>query len=122
MLSSMTPTIIEKEGELYMVVGTPGGSTIITSVELMDKAIATSGPYQRFFNDLIHSKGGRPAQEIASSTIITEKAIDADVLATAFFILGSRKGMKLLNKFRGARALYVNNEGHFIRYTSKRKG
>src|ERR1700761_4827422 len=32
MLSSMTPTIIEKHGKLYMVVGTPGGSTIITSV------------------------------------------------------------------------------------------
>ena len=32
MLSSMTPTIIEKNGELFMVVGTPGGSTIITSV------------------------------------------------------------------------------------------
>jgi gamma-glutamyltranspeptidase/glutathione hydrolase len=32
MLSSMTPTIVEKEGKLYMVVGTPGGSTIITSV------------------------------------------------------------------------------------------
>ena len=32
MLSSMTPTIVEKEGELYMSVGTPGGSTIITSV------------------------------------------------------------------------------------------
>ncbi|QHI34945.1 Gamma-glutamyltranspeptidase [Kordia antarctica] len=32
MLSSMTPTILEKNGKLYMVVGTPGGSTIITSV------------------------------------------------------------------------------------------
>ena len=32
MLSSMTPTIIEKDNELYMVLGTPGGSTIITSV------------------------------------------------------------------------------------------
>jgi gamma-glutamyltranspeptidase/glutathione hydrolase len=32
MLSSMTPTIVEKKGKLYMVVGTPGGSTIITSV------------------------------------------------------------------------------------------
>ena len=32
MLSSMTPTIIEKEGKLFMVIGTPGGSTIITSV------------------------------------------------------------------------------------------
>lgn len=32
MLSSMTPTIVEKDGNLYMVVGTPGGSTIITAV------------------------------------------------------------------------------------------
>ncbi len=32
MLSAMTPTILEKEGKLFMVVGTPGGSTIITSV------------------------------------------------------------------------------------------
>jgi len=32
MLSSMTPTIIEREGELFMVLGAPGGSTIITAV------------------------------------------------------------------------------------------
>jgi gamma-glutamyltranspeptidase/glutathione hydrolase len=32
MLSSMTPTIVEKDGEFWMSVGTPGGSTIITSV------------------------------------------------------------------------------------------
>lgn len=32
MLSSMTPTIVEKNGNLFMVLGTPGGSTIITSV------------------------------------------------------------------------------------------
>jgi gamma-glutamyltranspeptidase/glutathione hydrolase len=32
MLSSMTPTIVERDGKLLMSVGTPGGSTIITSV------------------------------------------------------------------------------------------
>ena len=32
MLSSMTPTIIEKDGQLFMVLGAPGGSTIITAV------------------------------------------------------------------------------------------
>ena len=32
MLSSMTPTIILKDNKLYMILGTPGGSTIITSV------------------------------------------------------------------------------------------
>ena len=32
MLSSMTPTLVERDGKLWMVVGTPGGSTIITAV------------------------------------------------------------------------------------------
>jgi len=32
MLSSMTPTIIERNGKLFMVVGSPGGTTIITTV------------------------------------------------------------------------------------------
>jgi gamma-glutamyltranspeptidase/glutathione hydrolase len=32
MLSSMTPTIVERDGKLWLVVGTPGGSTIITAV------------------------------------------------------------------------------------------
>jgi len=31
MLSSMTPTIVEKDNKLYIVVGSPGGSTIIIS-------------------------------------------------------------------------------------------
>jgi len=32
MLSSMSPTIVEQDGKLKMVLGSPGGSTIITSV------------------------------------------------------------------------------------------
>ena len=32
MLSSMTPTLVLKDGKPFMVVGTPGGTTIITSV------------------------------------------------------------------------------------------
>ena len=32
MLSSMTPTIVEKNKQLFMTLGSPGGSTIITSV------------------------------------------------------------------------------------------
>lgn len=39
MLSSMTPTIVEKDGEVVGILGTPGGSKIITSVLqiLLDK-------------------------------------------------------------------------------------
>ena len=48
MLSSMTPTIIAKDGQTLMVVGTPGGSTIITSVFQVITAITEFGlsPYE----------------------------------------------------------------------------
>lgn len=49
MLSSMTPTIVEKNDSLYMVVGTPGGSTIITSV------------YQTILNVVEHGMGMQEA-------------------------------------------------------------
>ncbi len=52
MLSSMTPTIVEKDGKLFMVVGTPGGSTIITSV------------FQNILNVIDHGMG---MQESVSS-------------------------------------------------------
>ena len=49
MLSAMTPTIIEKDKKLFMVIGTPGGSTIITSV------------FQVFLNVAEHGMGMQEA-------------------------------------------------------------
>jgi gamma-glutamyltranspeptidase/glutathione hydrolase len=49
MLSSMTPTIVENDGKLFMVLGTPGGSTIITSV------------FQTILNVIDHNMGMQAA-------------------------------------------------------------
>jgi gamma-glutamyltranspeptidase/glutathione hydrolase len=65
MLSSMTPTILEKNGELFMVVGTPGGSTIITSVfqtilnvtehkMTMQEAVAAGRIHSQWMPDVIY--------------------------------------------------------------------
>ena len=43
MLSSMTPTILEKNGKLYMVIGAMGGSTIITTVYQIIQNVITYG-------------------------------------------------------------------------------
>ena len=43
MLSSMTPTIITKDGELRAIVGTPGGSTITTTVTQIVRALIDYG-------------------------------------------------------------------------------
>jgi gamma-glutamyltranspeptidase/glutathione hydrolase len=43
MLSSMTPTIVVKDGKLRAVVGTPGGSTISTTVTQVVRAVIDYG-------------------------------------------------------------------------------
>ena len=64
-LSSMTPTIVEKNEELYMVVGSPGGSTIITSVlqvvlnvtefgMTMQEAVSASRFHHQWLPDVIY--------------------------------------------------------------------
>jgi len=69
MLSSMTPTIIEKNGKLFMVVGTPGGSTIITSVfqtilnviefnQSMQQAVASKRFHHQWLPDEVEVEKG----------------------------------------------------------------
>ncbi len=69
MLSSMTPTILEKNGELFMVLGSPGGSTIITSVfqtilnvvdygMSMQEAVASSRFHSQWLPDLLYYERG----------------------------------------------------------------
>ena len=65
MLSSMTPTIVEDEnGQLFMVLGTPGGSTIITTVAQiimnvidynmsLKEAVETKRFHHQWFPDVI---------------------------------------------------------------------
>ncbi|WP_367865483.1 gamma-glutamyltransferase [Pedobacter sp. WC2423] len=69
MLSSMTPTIIEEDGKLRMVVGTPGGSTIITSVfqtilnvlefgKTMQQAVAAPRFHHQWLPDEVFAEKG----------------------------------------------------------------
>lgn len=52
MLSSMTPTLVEKDDEFWMTVGTPGGSTIITSVF---QTILNVYEYEMTMNDAVNA-------------------------------------------------------------------
>ena len=64
MLSSMTPTIVERDGKLLMVTGSPGGSTIITTVfqtiinviehdMTMQESVAARRIHSQWFPDVI---------------------------------------------------------------------
>src|SRR5690625_7213897 len=71
MLSSMSPTIVLKEGNPFLVLGTPGGSTIITTVfqsivDLKDldlpvsKAVNAPKFHHQWKPDLVYIEKGFP--------------------------------------------------------------
>ncbi len=81
MLSSMTPTIVEKDGKLFMVTGTPGGATIITSVfqsiinvvdygMSMQEAVEAKRFHSQWLPDVVLYEKG--AINTADSTRLTE--------------------------------------------------
>ncbi|MBS1682858.1 MAG: gamma-glutamyltransferase [Bacteroidetes bacterium] len=74
MLSAMTPTIVEKNKELFMVVGTPGGSTIITSIFQvilnvvdhkmgMQEAVDAKRIHSQWLPDVVAIEGGALKKE-----------------------------------------------------------
>ena len=91
MLSSMTPTIVEKEGDLFMVVGTPGGSTIITSV------------FQTILNVIEFDKGMQAAvnaKKFHHQWLPDEVVVEKGALDSLTKVNLERKGYKL--RERGA--------------------
>ena len=79
------------------------GEDIFLSLSLSDKAISTSGDYQRFvvvngkrYHHIINPGTGFPASAVMSVSVISSEGYIADGLSTAVFILGSVKGMELL--------------------------
>ena len=78
---------------------------IMATIELTDKAISTSGDYERFFlsddiryHHLLDPATGRPASKCISVSIISEEAAVTDALSTGIFIIGPEQGMILLEK------------------------
>jgi len=91
---------------------------ILGTIEVEDKAIVTSGDYERFFfsggkkyHHIINPKTGYPADECQSVTIVAKEATFADGLATGIFILGPKEGMALIENLEGVEGVIVNKEG-----------
>lgn len=73
----------------------PRGQGIIATIPIRNKAIATSGDYERYFIDKGHKychildpQTGWPARHYMSTSIIASSCIDADAWATAVFVKG----------------------------------
>ncbi|QZY56609.1 FAD:protein FMN transferase [Crassaminicella profunda] len=103
--------------------------TYMGIVQFSDKAIVTSGNYERFFvknnkryHHIIDPKTGYPSENgIISSTIIANHSMDADALSTSVYILGVKKGLALVEKIENVECIIVTKD-HKVYLSSGMKG
>ncbi len=123
-LQPLSDFAIDAGGDLYLGGCNPQGvpwaigirhprtdGALIDSFSISDKAVCTSGDYERIApNGAVHildPRSGASATGSASVTVVAPTALAADALATAAFVLGPAEGIDLLLR-HGAEGLIVS--------------
>lgn len=112
------------DGSLWNIgIQNPYGGGAIVSVQVEDKAVVTSGGYQRYFTDngetywhIIDPSTGYPAKTgLASVSIISDSAKYGDCLSTALFVMGLEDSIAFWREYQDFEAVFVTeNEEIFI--------
>lgn len=91
---------------------------VAVALPLSDTAISTSGDYERYFDEdgqrhhhIISPSTGKSASGIISASVIGPEAISTDALSTTVFILGTDKGLALIEKLPAFDAIIIDAQG-----------
>ena len=104
------------EGELWRIslVNPDDTSEYLVDFKIKDKSVATSGNYERYFDlekevhHIINPETGYSATGSISVTIIAESCTQADILATAVFVMGAEDGMRLVESLDDVEGFIVD--------------
>ena len=116
--------LVDAGGDLRFYGKKPGGEDWVIAVRHPRKnghiipehksnnSVATSGDYERYFiqngiryHHILDPRTGHPARGCVSVTIWAQTALDADILATAVFVMGPEKGLSLIESLPGIETL-----------------
>jgi thiamine biosynthesis lipoprotein len=93
---------------------------LLAKVRISGGSVVTSGDYERFrvvdgtrYHHIVDPRSGYPADRCQAVTIVAETAEEADVLATAVFVLGHEAGIPLAEATPGAEAFVIDANGEF---------
>lgn len=111
----------KRDGSPYKVaVQTPYDTrnTYFGYVEVQDKTVVTSGPYERYFeasgqiyHHIFDARTGYPTEgDVVSVSIIAENSMDADALSTMLFTMTPEAGIALIESMEGVGCIYVDEE------------
>jgi len=103
-------------GELWSIamVNPDDTSQSLATFRIHDRAVATSGNYERYFDPekkaghIMDPRTGYSASECISVTIIAENCTQADILATAVFVMGPENGMRLVESLDDVKCFIVD--------------
>ncbi|MBN2537091.1 FAD:protein FMN transferase [candidate division WOR-3 bacterium] len=103
----------------------PRADSVMRVLVLRDRAVATSGDYQKFFEaggrrwcHIFDPRTGRPASGCASVTVVAPTALTADAWSTALFVLGP-DGLELVRGLDSIAVLMVCPAGDsLVDYTA----
>ena len=89
-------------------------SQSLATFRVSDKAVTTSGNYERYFDPeakvghIMDPKTGYSVTGCISVTIIADSCTQADVLATGVFVMGPEDGMRLVESLDGVECFIVD--------------
>ena len=108
------------DGSLWQVaVQDPEGSDYAAVLSVADKAVITSGGYERYFEEdgkiywhIIDPATGRPAENgLESVTIVADSGVLADGLSTALFVMGADKAAEYWRANGGFDFILIDDGG-----------
>ena len=86
----------------------------LTVLALTDKAVSTSGNYQRFveiqgrrYSHIIDPRTGQAADNVPSVTVIGPDTLTTDILGTALSVMGVDEGLTLVETLPSVEAMFV---------------
>ncbi|TEB14140.1 Thiamine biosynthesis lipoprotein ApbE precursor [Pelotomaculum sp. FP] len=122
--------IINAGGNVYALGDKPDGSPwrvgvqdprgdkgIIGILYVKDRAVVTSGDYQRYFEQdgvryhhIVDPSTGKQARGVMQATVVADSATDADILSTTLFVLGAQKGMGFVQELPDTGAIFIDTD------------
>ncbi len=113
MLSSMTPVIVEKDGKLFLVAGSPGGSTIPTTVY---QVIANVMDYNMGIAEAVDT--GRFHHQWLPDRIICEKGALDSVIISRLELMGHK--INIIGEIGMVNAIQILPDGNIVGAADKR--
>ena len=107
-------------GEYTVGIRKPFDSSVIAAVKIEDKCAVTSGIYERYIEnggEIYHhildpDTGYGVENELASVTVIGDKALDCDALSTVCMLLGTEKGTEIINSTENTEAVFIDRKNN----------